>query len=446
MTPTLTRAGAAVSLLAASTLLLSACNDGGLSINSDKNAGSAAPSSAAGGGDTQAPVDLAALDTGKYPTTPRPEFGRPDDNMILQVEGQRLAQFVMAPFEVDPDLRQVKLPTGVIAGHSGLTGFGAVLSKELAEVPANNDLMYGFTTTASTPAESLRSGTDRSLNNVVLRYPTPADAKAAAEQMAAVAAGDDNARSVQLPGLPDTLAIRQKSVDGNPILMTLTPVARNEFQGYVQYQWFEVDAKDEAKLEPTITQMIPKQSELIKQFPGAMTKDEAKAKNITGPTRPLMDQNKVLIYALPYSDAELEKGGASAQHERAVYGPRGMAHFASDPALAYNTLTDTGSTANASERSTVYRAETADGGTKIYDTFVKEVSDGGETKVDSPKGLPGASCSKGATASGSTTFYRCFVKNGRYVGEVSSDQSLNDAHQQAAAQYVLLSKADQNAQ
>lgn len=72
------------------------------------------------------------------------------------------------------------------------------------------------------------------------------------------------------------------------------------------------------------------------------------------------------------------------------------------------------------------------------------MADEGETTVESPKGLPGASCTKGTTPAADTTYYRCYVQYGRYVGEVSSD-SLTDVHQQASAQYVLLTKADPNA-
>jgi hypothetical protein len=432
------RPAMAVAALAASTLLLTACNAG---ISFDKkddaaNAQSAAPSAAP---TSQAPVDLAKLDTGKYPLEPRPAFGRPDDDLILEVEGQRMAQYVLAPFEVDPDLTNTKMPTGVVAAKSGL---GMILSKELADVPANDTLAYGFTSTASTAPESLRSGTDRSLNNAVFRYLSGPDAEAAAQQMAAAAVKDDNDKAISLPGLPDTHAVQSTSADGNSIMMAFTPIVKNPYQGFVSYQWYEVGKKDEAKQEATLIKAISEQKKLIEQFPAAPTKEEAKAKGIEGPTRPLMDQNKILIYALPYSDEELKKGGSSRNYKRAVYGPRGMAHFSSNPALTYEVLTDVGSTNNASERSTVYRADTPAGAHKILEAFEKDLLADGASKIDPPQGLPGAACTK--TNFQGTVVYLCMVELGRYVAEVSGTD-LKDVHQATSAQYVLLTKADQNA-
>ena len=73
--------------------MLAACSTGGEPAPESSTTGSAEPT-----------VDLTALDPGAYPTDPRPPFGVAEDSQLVQVESQRMAQFIVAPFEVDPDL------------------------------------------------------------------------------------------------------------------------------------------------------------------------------------------------------------------------------------------------------------------------------------------------------------------------------------------------------
>ncbi|MDY6809718.1 MAG: hypothetical protein SW127_11965 [Actinomycetota bacterium] len=377
-------------------------------------------------------VDLAALDTGAYPTAPRPEFGKATTDNILQVEGQRMAQFIVVPFEIDADLTKSGLPTMVITGKSNLK---LVFSPEVADVPANEKMLGGYVSTAATPDESLRAGQRRGLNNMVVRYLTAADATAAAQQMAAAAATNAGSRPTALPGQPDTLVVRGTS-GGNRQIMAFTA-----HQTYVLYQWYETTPAQQDRLEPTIRKALQLQTPLIDQFPATPTKAEAAARGITGSSAPQVDQDHVLIYALPYSDEELKdaKANVPGGSVRAVYGPRGMAHTSSDPVTDFNVLTETGSTANAVERSTVYRAETAHGSQKILDAFVASNRNQGWSDVDSPPGLPVATCQS------KTQYYWCIVRDGRYVASVSSS-SEQDAYQQISAQYVILTKADQQAE
>ena len=73
--------------------MLAACSTGGEPAPESSTTGSAEPT-----------VDLTALDPGAYPTDPRPPFGVAEDSQLVQVESQRMAQFIVVPFEVDPDL------------------------------------------------------------------------------------------------------------------------------------------------------------------------------------------------------------------------------------------------------------------------------------------------------------------------------------------------------
>ncbi|UVF80159.1 DUF7373 family lipoprotein [Gordonia mangrovi] len=415
--PTLRTIGIAATATATLTAL-TACSTDGQSTSDNAAASSAA----------QPSVDVSALDTGPYPTEPRSEFGRATDDQIVQVEGQRMAQFIVVPFEVDRDITNGKLPTSAISSRQNLT---VVLGEGTADIPANDELLYGFTTTAATPDSTIREGTSRSLSSMVLRYMTPQAAEDAARQLAQQVASNSNATVTTLPGLPGTHVIRDSGTDGTERLITFTP-----HDTYVIYEWYQTTTEQQELLEPTVRKAISLQTALIDQFPATPTKDEAAARGITGPTRPIVDQDHVLIYALPYTDEEMSGGktGLTPQSMRAVYGPRGMAHFSSDPVGTFNSLNDAGSTANAVERSVVYRAATPEQATTLMKSYAANATGEG---IDSPPGLPSAVCST------TNTTYTCWVHNDRYVGEIHSDNQ-QDAYQQASAQYVLFTKADQN--
>ncbi len=379
-------------------------------------------------------IDVAALDTGGYPTSPRPPFGESTQENIQAIEGQRMAQYVLVPFEVDADLTRSTMPTYVITGARSLL---PVMATDVADVPANSYLVGGFVSTAGNSTANLRSGTARALNNVVLRYLTPADALAAARQMAEKTAAFTKTEVTTLPGLPNTLVIRGSSGDNRQI-MAFTP-----HRSYLLYQWYQTTTAQQDRLEPTIRKAVELQTPMIDRFPATPTKAESAAGN-TNPRKVMIDQNHILIYALPYTDDEMTANTgvmAPGATRRAVYGPRGMAHTSNDPVTDFRLLTDVGSTANASEKSVVYRATTDAGATTILDTFVASSHNRGWTDISGPPGLPIARCQVDPTGA---SFYHCLVQVGRYVGEVSLDDK-QDTYRQISAQYVILTKADQNA-
>ncbi len=413
-----TRSLGAVTALAATAVVLTACNDPGQP--------DTAPAS----------VDPASLDTGSYPTAPRPAFGRPDDSMVLEVEGQRMADFVVAPFEIDPDLTSSAQPTGIIIGQNRIA---MLVAGDVAEVPANADILSGFTSAATTEP---RAGDKRVLINAVLRYKTPEAAANAAAQMAEATAAQDGQRAGSLPGKPATRIVTGPSADKKG---TATQ-AFTAHRMYVLYQWYEVAAGDAKTVDPILTRTITRQTALINRFPRVLTKAEAAA-GVPDPHkgRPQMDQNSILIYALPVDDREIKESGPDGSRLRAVYGPRGMAHFSGDSAETYRLLTDVGAEHTAYEKSNVYRTADPQQAQRLVQAKIAAHKDTGDTAVEAPQNLPGVSCVRGnggVEGHGAQTV--CLVHNGRYVGEVSSDDEA-DAAQQTAAQYLILTGADQNA-
>lgn len=126
---------------------------------------------------------------------------------------------------------------------------------------------------------------------------------------------------------------------------------------------------------------------------------------------------------------------------RAVYGPRGLAHFAADPPMTLNAAERAGSLATAVDRSIVFRAETPE---KAEEYLMPKADDSDSTTaIAPPPGLPAARCEATPTE-GDRTAYQCAVQVGRYVAILGSS-SKRDVYQQTSAQYLILTKADQNA-
>ncbi|WP_267625624.1 DUF7373 family lipoprotein [Gordonia sputi] len=382
-------------------------------------------------------IDVKSLDTGKYPTEPRKPFGEATGDEVVTCDAQRMAQYIVAPFEVDADLTDMGLPTQVLYSTTNLR---VIVGDDVANVKANDAILYGYVVSAATPDETIRAGTKRELNNFVTRYLTAADATAAANQMADAYLKRPKATTVRPDGMSGSRVISiPGNNDGTDAMVAIT--AHNT---YVLYTYYQTTDAQKDKLAPAIKNAVDLQSALIDQFPATPTKAEREARN--QPKKVLMmDQNHVLIYALPYTDQEIKDAKVKTPNPgnvRAVYGPRSMSFFSSDPKTDFRLLNEVGSTANAMDRGTVYRAKTPEGAKKIMDTFENSNRARGMKTVPAPPNLPAARCMSEVTQN--ITGYWCEVSYGRYVAElVGTDPK--DVYQQTAAQYVILTKADQKA-
>ncbi|MGJ0118961.1 DUF7373 family lipoprotein [Williamsia sp. MIQD14] len=374
-------------------------------------------------------VDLAALDPGTYQTTPSPAFGMATGAQIVEYEGQRMAEFVYTPSEIDPEFTDVKNPTSIIRSRANLTN---VVGRDAAFVPANDRLVAGFVTSAGTPQLRLSDPT-RGMNLMVVRYTDSATATGAARSMFDAMVRQNRSIPVPLAGLGTTLAARTNlggsaAVPIAPTLATFTP-----FKDYVIYAWADAPAGQEKRSEDTVRAVIAREPGLLNGFPATPTK----AQNGGKPVEVAVDQDQILLYALPNKDENAVNGS-----DRAVYGPRGMAHIASSPSTMLSTLTAAKSTHNAVWDTTVYRAATGAGATSIMNDLVNADVQNGATEVDSPRGLPIASCVSRDTDNGAEN--TCFVTVGRYVGE-ADDRDPAVVAQKISAQYLILTRADQTA-
>jgi hypothetical protein len=402
--------------------------------DSDPAGGDPVAKSGGDQGSSSSSVDPAALDTGNYPTSPAPELGRATQDNILDVETQRLAEFVVAPFEVDPNLVSVKMPTMVIRSYENLS---AVLNGAAPDIAKSNGLLYGYVSTAQVPTTAITDPT-RSLVQMVLRFSTPDGASAAAQQihtdLTTVDADDtglDTPESIAI--LPNTLVSTTETDFGSGPKSSVN--AFTAHGDYLLYTYASAPVGEKDWTAQAVAKALEQQGPLIDRFPAQPTKDQNGGQSAE---MPLIDQDKILIYAIPEDDPQAQSG-----NDMAVYGPRGMAHRSTNPPLTYRVLQETGSEHNAVYKTTVYRSSDDSGAQKILTEFRNDLTSQGYAEAPTPQGLPDAVCVSKDTADGTQDY--CMVVNGRYVGEASGLDDKKDVDQQISAQYLILEQADQNA-
>lgn len=394
---------------AAAVLLLAGCGQ-------DSTTGEAEAAVKSGGDSGQ--VDASSLDTGTVPTTPRPEFSTVGDAFLgRSIEGQRMAEFVVLPPELDPQLTEgAPMSTYVIKDGNSL---GPILPGPTEEVAADNGMLVGFSTSRSTEG---RGPDEKSVVHAVLRFPDAAAAKKAATEMHQSVLTFDAGTGLPQPGtinnFPDTLATKSEA-NGTFSTNGFTP--HNE---YVIYTWAKAPAAEKDWTAKVLAKAATDQGAMIEKFP-ATAPDQYKNLKV--------DVDNVLRYAIPTEGKQSTSSGA-------VYGPRGAAHFSTDALTTLDSFEQTGTTRAAMDASTVYLSDTEEGSQKLKDAFLQEQqSAGGMTKAAAPANVPGAECLSKETPRGVENY--CLVQRGNYLGEIYLLDQEKEAHQMAAAQYLLFQNA-----
>ncbi|MFE0750666.1 hypothetical protein [Gordonia sp. NPDC058843] len=368
---------------------------------------------------TDPAVQVDALDTGNYPTRARAPFGRAVTDPA-RVEATRMAQFVLAPFEVNPDLTHGQWPIGELDDAAGIS---RAVTPGAANVPANTAFVTGYVTTADN-GEANVGATRHLLRHAVLKYRSPADAATAAEQMSAAVAQVDNKPIVPLDGAPGTRTVIQ---DFGASTAILAVTAHDSYVFFDRYYGPTPQFRSGESLA-RIANAITQQEIYIDEF--TPTPDgEA----------PLIDPDTILIYALPFT-ADYLRANPGSPDRGAVYGPRGIAHTSTDPATDFEMLTKVGADATAVENSAVFRADTAEDARTYVDSVLGSNRARGWTDASSPPGYPTATCQKHPTSQA----HSCALTVGRYGAQIIGNTK-TDAHQQASAQYLILTTADQRA-
>lgn len=388
-------------------------------------------------GGASASVGIAAApgqpDPGKYRTTPRPAFGEAgDDNMGRIVEGQRMAEFVTLPGEIDPELTVLAgMSTYVIKNASASAN---VLGEQETKIAEKYNMVNGFTTSRYTPGNQTQN---KSIVHAVLRFPDAESAQQAAKEMP-VAGLNPTYNGEALP----TLAKRTTAIDILPntmVTVRITPdedgkVSTEGFTAhgdYVIYDWAESLQSEQNWQATTIAKALSLQGPLIDKFPATPVADLPKLP---------IDIDSVLVYAVPPAD------GRRTTNEQAVWGPHGAAHFQTNGLQNLQDFTDTGTTRIASDASTVYLVDDAKGAVELFNRFMTQFTgpqidptDDPWTKIDGPAGVADAQCLTSTTISGTQVYY-CAVQRGNYIGETGGTDEA-DIKQRITAQSMILDAA-----
>ncbi|WP_240794932.1 DUF7373 family lipoprotein [Rhodococcus zopfii] len=421
---------------AAAALTLAGCSSDveGTAVDSETAAADARDS----GAGSQSDFDIAALDTGRYNVVPK-DFeaeGQLAADFGPAVEGQRIAEFVIAPYTVDPKLVSGGgMNQGV--GVGGLAKLG-LLSDAVSAIAEKYEIITTFTDFQSYTDDSHELGVS------VVRLADNASAVAIAGELHAAEISDAGEEDlfasgagtpITLPGLPDTHASTYRWETGSDTVSSYTVSGP-----HVIYSYASTSAGDPEWAKDVTTRALQKQIPLIGSFPYTPTPQIPEL---------VVDMDKVLARAVGYTDDETARNS-----ELAVYGPLGWLHFDSDPAQTAELFEETGTDRVAMANTTVYRTASADDAETVRDAFLAQTAKNSRELTEdasAPQNVPGTTCLSGDIAEGRMSV--CYMTFGPYVAEINGYRPIGNTDpesdtmrtmpQRVAAQYVKFVKAEE---
>ncbi|WP_186244498.1 DUF7373 family lipoprotein [Mycobacterium simulans] len=361
-------------------------------------------------------VDVASLDTGNYPTTPRPPFGPAGDLRTGSwAEARRMATSVLGPWEADPSLDTYEqLNTGVVKGPSTVNFF---LGSPLGDGLEGHNFVTGFSS-----ARHSGTGTYKGLINVVLRLASPADATATVAAMAAKTAAltmpfADKPITTQpfsIPRHPDSAAVTYRWTDPRGGGERTSVIAITAHGPYVLCQ-----SADSAQSPDTAAQLIATTLELQQPL-------------IDKYTPPPVDQ----LAQLPIDpDGLLAHTVPPAQDnqtvEDGVYDQLGIRHYQDDPARTQALFKSVGlQQASYSVTASVYQTVDTDSARRVVAELAAQAANTLKPATG-VAGMPHAKCFQAPLA------FWCVASADRYAFDAQSQHEA-DVHQIIAAQYRIL--------
>lgn len=360
-------------------------------------------------GPAPAAVDPSKLDTGRYPTEPNAPLGLAGDRGVL-VEAQRMANNVVGPWEVDSTLtRSFGMGALALTNPAAMTLIGP---PEYAGVVGEHDFVNGFVTARTAEGRKI-------LLNVVLRFADTASAAAAKAELGDVAKrSSEGAQPVTIPGHDDTAAVSYPMADG-PAGKQWTAV--RAFTAHNEYVFMQL-AQASDGVDPAVglvAKTVELQSPAIDQFRAT---DIAEFADISIDPTGLLERTLLV----PEEQATVV--------QNATYERRGALHFQSDPSRSATLFEQTQTDLVAMAKTNVYETKDADAAGRIVSGFFDELQPTAK-EATAVRDLPGSRCLQLEDKS----FY-CLAAADRYAIE-SSGTNLLEAQQQAAAQYVLLTRS-----
>jgi hypothetical protein len=369
---------------------------------------------------------VAVLDTGKYPTTAGHPVGtasNPAAGALL--EAQRMAEYVLGPWQVAAHPTQLRRPNFLATQAApDIHLLKDVLPQPVPDIAASHGVITAFITSRTSDSPQL----PMTLTNLVMRFPDPGAAAAAAAEMAGKTAelADPPRSPIQIHDQPETHASAYDYLGDQIVIDSFTAHGP-----YVLYQKAQSKKEQFADLpsqaEELIVSALISQKSLIDQFPAT---DPAKL-----PDLPLDPTGKLLARTLATSDG-------SAAWLVGVWRPRAWLHFEDDPVAAEASYADAGVAAVAKGLTTVYQTDNAGGAARMVGRYAKTMG-ASMTSIAGVPGLPAAKCFKrglivpGPTLNETTASYSCIAPAGQYAF-IAYSANEKDVKQQIAAQYRIL--------
>ncbi len=355
---------------------------------------------------------VSLLNPGNYPTAPKPGPAlKPGAESGRLIDAERLGEFVVGPWEVDPTLSSIGVNvTGLFLDAERLNSVEPGPMKQIAK---DHQLINGFGSGRGT----IRGADhDSQLVILVLRFPTADLANDTARQFAAQATPVDRAspnQQISIPGHPEALAHESTTADRRFTVSSYTPHGP-----YVLYHYASSDVNID-----TATQFVAKaldlQSARIDKF---QPSDPAQFATMQ------TDPEGLLPRTVPTKEHKGNQG---------LWGPGGILHFSDDPLQTGAALTAAGVDVVSVRGTHLYRAKDAAAATQLAQKFTEP--DGKNPTEPGPTvpGLPSAHCQATDTAAVKARIYSCAAALDRWVYTASSLQPF-DATQRMASQYLLL--------
>ncbi|WP_156526219.1 DUF7373 family lipoprotein [Mycobacterium adipatum] len=364
-------------------------------------------------------VDVALLDPGNYSTEPLDPMGAaevPAAGALL--EAVRMADFVVGPWDVDPALVEAN-PFGMSPGAMPLKGDPSVLQaitvSEVAEAAGQHNYVNGFATSRQVKGQKV-------LFNVVLRMADPQSATAAAAAMAQAA--QDNPVELTPP-----VTLTRIAIPGHPQANALTHSypeygteatwhAVNAFTAHGPYVLMQRAQSTESSdaAAALVSRTLDLQGPRIDEF---VATDPAQF-----PTLP-RDASGLLAKALPVVSTDINV------NNNATFGAHAALHYQSDPVHTGAKFSDAGVDVVVHAADWVYQTRDEAAAQQLVAASIELLKATGSA-ADPVPNMPGSHCIKVADQG-----FSCTSAAERYVFDVFSAQ-LPDAHQQMAAQYIML--------
>jgi hypothetical protein len=350
-------------------------------------------------------ANLDLLDPGDYPTTAVPLTVADGTGVVL--EGQRMADAVVDPSDVDAALRHLRpFNTGAVQNAEALRG---VLGLSRVGILRSHNLIAGF---ASSRDSEGGSSPSTSLVNLVMRFPDGLGASATAAALAAT-----NAAQVPMaiPRHSDAVASAYDMGHG-VIVESFAPHGP-----YVLYQW--VQTKESVE---TATGLVARTLDLQgPQIDHFVPTDSSRLASLS------FDTDGLVAHTLP---AEIEVFSATAGE----YSARGTLHFQTDPVASAALFMRAGVESVSLRESVVLQTRDPAAAARLVDELAGHAAATGATEISGVPGLPNAICVDVDMAANRTSSrFHCHAFAGRYAFETSSEHQ-DDAREKTVAQYLIL--------